>query len=123
MKTITLQNSNKTSNRRLFVLLVLLVLSSAGMFGQQVKSNIAPAVVTTTAEVAMTGDNTDAQMELVSWFMGSRQSQVSNTVNTSSTISTNNTGKKQFINCGMTTNRILSRTFLKKAINHDSTIA
>jgi hypothetical protein len=121
MKAIA-TNSN-TTNRRLLVLFVLLVLSSARMFGQDVKNEIVPAAFTITDTVAAAGDTTDSQMELVSWFMGSKQSQVSSSISTSNTISTNKTGKKQFINNGLTTNRILSRTFMKKAINHDSTIA
>jgi hypothetical protein len=122
MKAIA--TNNTTTNKRLFVLFVLLVLSSARMFGQEAKNVIvAPVAFTNTIEVAAAGDATDSQMELVSWFMGSKQSQVSNTGNTSGNISTNKTGKKQFINNGITTNRILSRVFLKKTINHDSTIA
>lgn len=125
MKTISIQANNKTANRRLFVLFVLLVLSSVGMFGQEVKNEIVPVAVINAnmIQVANAGTNTEAQLEFVSWFMGSKQSQISNSANKSNTISTNNTGKKQFINNGMTPNRILSRAFLKKAINHDSTIA
>ena len=109
-----------TSNKRLIVLLVLLLLSSVGMFGQEVKGEVVVSPVSTT--VADAGSD-EAQMELVSWLMASKQSQMSGTSNTSGTISTNGSGKKQFINNGMTANRILSRTFLKKAINHDRTIA
>ncbi|RZJ33075.1 MAG: hypothetical protein EOO51_14995 [Flavobacterium sp.] len=105
---------------RIFVMFVLLVLSSVRMFGQEVKAEKAVVIMTNT--IAAAGENTEAQMELVSWFMGVKQTQVSNT-NSASEISTNKTGKKQFINNGLTTNRILSRTFMKKAINHDSTIA
>jgi hypothetical protein len=123
MKTIALKNNQQTSDKRLFVLFVLLVLSSVGMFGQELKSNVAPMTFTATEQIAADGDSTSSQMELVSWFMGTKQSQVSNAGGVSNTISTNNTGKKQFINAGMTTNRILSRTFLKKAISRDNTIA
>jgi hypothetical protein len=123
MKTIALKNNQQTSDKRLFVLFVLLVLSSVGMFGQELKSNVAPMTFTATEQIAADGDSTSSQMELVSWFMGTKQSQVSNAGGASNTISTNSTGKKQFINAGMTTNRILSRTFLKKAISRDNTIA
>jgi len=122
MNTTTLK-SNITSNKRLIALFVLLLLSSVRMFGQEVKNEITVPAVTSTVNVANAGTNTESQMELVSWFMGSKQSQPSNNANVSNTTSTNNSGKKQFINCGMTPNRILSKTFLKKAISHDSTIA
>ena len=119
MKAIA--NNNTTSNKRVIALFVLLVLSSVKMFGQEVK---AEAAFTNTVEiVAAAGDATDAQMELVTWFMGSKQSQVSGSINTSSTISTNTSGKKQYINNGLSTNRILSRTFLKKANASQSAIA
>jgi hypothetical protein len=122
MKATAIQN-NKTANRRIFVLFVLLVLSGARMFGQEAKAEAVNVVLINTNEAVATGEHTDSQMELVSWFMGSKQSQMSHSGNTTNCISTNKTGKKQFINNGLTTNRILSRTFLKKAVNHDSTIA
>src|SRR6478672_11312779 len=118
MKAIA--TNNFTSNKRVIALFVLLVLSSVKMFGQEVKAETITFINT---EVAVAADNTESQMELVSWFMGTKQSQVSGSMNTSNTISTNKTGKKQFINNGLSTNRILSRTFLKKATNSQSTIA
>lgn len=60
----------------------------------------------------------ESQLDLVFWLMGSRQ-----TINTMSgqddTFLSHN---KQMINSGMVPNRILSRTFLNKAINYDRTI-
>jgi len=122
MKTVSNQANNLTSNKRVIVLFVLLLLSSVGMFGQETKNEIVAPVIVKTVSVTV-ASSTTSQMELVSWFMGSKQLQMSNGTSTMGTTSTNNSGKKQFINLGMTPNRILSRTFLKKAINHDSTIA
>ena len=122
MKTVSIQAKNMTSNKRIIALIVLLLLSSVRMFGQETKNEIVEPIVVKTVSVAATL-NTTSQMELVSWFMGSKQLQMSNGTSTIGTTSTNNSGKKQFINLGMTPNRILSRTFLKKAINHESTIA
>ncbi|RYD54461.1 MAG: hypothetical protein EOP56_19165 [Sphingobacteriales bacterium] len=90
------------------------------MFGQQTKTAFEVPVVNG-AQVAVNGADDDSNIELVTWFMASKQTQFTGAV--TSEISTNNTGKKQFINCGMTPNRILSRAFLKKVINYDSTIA
>lgn len=118
MKTIA--TNNITSNIRVIALFVLLVLSSVKMFGQEVK---AETVFSNTVNTVAAVEATDSQMELVSWFMGSKQSQVSESINITNTISTNKTGKKQFINNGLSTNRILSRAFLKKAINRDSSVA
>jgi phosphoserine aminotransferase len=118
MKAIA--TNNITSNKRLIALFVLLVLSSVKMFGQEVK---AETTVFISTEVVAAIENPESQMELVSWFMGTKQSQVSDSINTTSTTSTNKTGKKQFINNGLSTNRILSRTFLKKATASQIAIA
>jgi len=121
MRTTILQANNSTSNKRLIALFVLLLLSCVGMFGQELNNNVASPAIS--SQVVSSASNTDSQMELISWFMGSKQIQISNAINTTNTISTNNSGKKQFINCGMTPNRILSRAFMKKAVNYDKTIA
>lgn len=121
MNTTALKN-NIASNKRIIALFVLLLLSSVKMFGQVKNEIVAPAIIMT-ENVMVANENTNSQMEFVSWFMGSKQVQMNDGTKSSNTISTNGSGKKQFINNGMTPNKILSRTFLKKAINHDSTIA
>ena len=119
MTTANFQNQI-ISNKRLIVLSVLFLLCGAGMFGQEVKAEMLVPAVSGTNMVA-NGSDDDQNIELVSWFMATKQSQVTGSAH--SETSTNNTGKKQFINCGMTPNRILSRAFLKKAINYESTVA
>jgi hypothetical protein len=121
MKTNVSKTNKKTSNKGLFAMFVFMLLSSAGAFAQTSKGEAAPVVIENTS-VATAGDTTDAQIEFVSWFMGSKQTQMNDEVKTN-TISTNSNSKKQFIDKGLTPNRILSRTLMKKAINHDSTIA
>ena len=51
------------------------------------------------------------------WIMGTQTQVKSNTITNS--ISTNGSEKKKFINLGMTPNRILSKTLLKKAASRD----
>jgi len=121
--TTTFLKNTRTANKTLIAFIALLLFSTLGMLGQNVKNEITMPENVAVVEVASANLNTEAQMELVSWFMGSKASNVSNTNNSSNATSTNNSGKKQLINCGATPNRILSRAFLKKAINHDSTIA
>ncbi len=123
MTTTSLQNNTRKANKTFIAIIALVLFSSIGMFGQHVNNEIAMPENAVEMQVASANLNTESQMELVSWFMGSKASKVSNTSNTSNATSTNNSGKKQLINCGATPNRILSRAFLKKAINHDSTIA
>jgi len=121
--TTTFLKNTRTANKTLIAFIALLLFSTLGMLGQNVKNEIAMPEEAIVISVASANLNTASQMELVSWFMGSKPSNLSNTNNVSNATSTNNSGKKQLINCGATPNRILSRAFLKKAINHDSTIA
>ncbi|HEX9979607.1 MAG TPA: hypothetical protein VGB50_03465 [Flavobacterium sp.] len=110
--------NEQTSNRRLFALIVLVVLSSMGMFGQEVRNEISvPVTVTVLADA---GSDVSSEMALVSWFMAEKQTAG---IKAAGTTSTNNISKKQFINCGMVPNRILSKAFLKKAVSRDNTIA
>ena len=114
MRTKT-NRTNIIFKKRFFTLFVMLLLSGFGMFGQEVKSESAPVVITNNVDTA---SESNSQLEMVMWFMSSK-GQFSNDSTTANTISTNGSGKKKFINCGATPNRILSRTFLKKAISRD----
>lgn len=103
-------NTTLTANR-IIIMLVLVLLSNVKMFGQQAE-NIKPVSVAQTLIA-----ETDSQMELVSWLMGTKQSHTTNAAE--AVIATKSTAKKQFINSGMQTNRLLNKTFLKKAVNKD----
>lgn len=114
----------QTSKATLVVLFVLL-LSSVGMFGQ----NTSAPVVTVSSEITVASDDTttvasaateasNSSMNMVSWFMGSKQTPkaaISNEGQVSS--------KKQLINAGVAPNRLLIKAFGKKAANYQSTIA
>jgi len=113
MKTKTTRNA--TINKRFIALFVMLLLSGFGMFGQEVNGASAPEV-TNNAETVNSDSN--SSLEMAMWFMSSK-GQFSSDASTSNTISTNGSGKKNFINAGVTPNRILSRAFLKKAISRD----
>ena len=123
MTTTFLQINTRSANKNLIAFIAVVLFSTLGMYGQNVKNEIVAPANGTEVSIAAANLNTESQMELVSWFMGSKASQMSSSNNVSNATSTNNSGKKQLINCGATPNRILSRAFLKKAINHDSTIA
>ena len=62
----------------------------------------------------------DSQIDFVSWFMGSRQSQMneSESVNKSNSTAT----KKQILSSGVTPNKVLYRTFMKRVISQDNGI-
>ena len=119
----TIQNS--FSRTGLVVLFVLFLLSSVGMVGQ----NVQPAASTVTFEVSLASSDetvattqaattTNTTMNFVSWFMGTKQTPSNNQSGEFSTST-----KKQMIQSGIAPNRLLIKTFLKKATNYNSTIA
>lgn len=115
-------NQKATSKVSVVVLFVLL-LSSVGMFGQNVET-AKPATVE--IQVTVAGDDTtvattteaNSNLNMVSWFMGSKQTPKATISNDGSASS-----KKQMINAGIAPNRLLIKAFLKKASNYQSTIA
>ena len=128
MKTTTQNTTSKnTTSRKGFVIVfVLFLTSSVGMFGQNVQPT---ATSTSTFEVSIASSDetvastqatttTNTTMNIVSWFMGTKQTPNNNQSNDFSTST-----KKQMINSGIAPNRLLIKTFLKKATNYNSTIA
>ena len=126
MKTNTQNKTTQNSFSRIgFVVLVLFLLSSVGMVGQNVQPTVATSTTTFTVAssdevvaTAQTTTTTNTTMNFVSWFMGTKQTPSSNQ---SSEFSTNS--KKQMIQSGIAPNRLLIKAFLKKATNYNSTIA
>ena len=122
---VTTANNTTTqgniTNVRLFVLFVLLMLSTTGAFAQ---TNTTSGVATTSTEVSVSKDATvittdnavaSTSMEFAVWFMGSKK-----TTNDSS----NGTfSKKQLINSGINTNSVLIRSFLKKVSTQENGVA
>ena len=108
-KMITTKRHSRVSALRLLAFVAFFGLCHTGASAQQ--RPIAVKVIKSEKIAA-----TDSQMELLFWVMGSRHGRPS--MDAVQTISQ----KKQLINSGMAPNRILSRTFLNKAINYDTTI-
>ena len=114
----TAPNYNLTSflasNKRLFIVIGLLLLSSAGVFGQTAQKEIliTDEVVASASNQTIAFDN---EMDFMNWFMGSKQNQN----HLDATNATNVSTKKQFINSGITPNRVLYKTLLKKVISMD----
>lgn len=117
----TANNTTTSTNFKLFVLFVLLVLSSTGAFAQA--NNAGVVAATTSTEVSISKDativisteNNVASMDFAVWFTG---------VKKTSTNSSNGTfSKKQLINAGITTNSVLVRSFLKKMNSQENGVA
>jgi hypothetical protein len=111
MKTIG--NINTIASKALFVF-ILVLLPNVKSFAQTTPQQV--------HTVAVSGDSeSDSQFELVSWLMATKQVQMGEMTGTST--STNETGKKQFINNGLSTSPILKRTLLKKAMSREISVA
>lgn len=118
--------ASEFSNARLIVLFVILLLSSLTMFGQnaqQVQTGLIKLETTVVASndtnltVTNNAAESNASMNMVSWFMGTKQTPKTE-LNANAQDS-----KKQMINSGIAPNRLLMKAFLKKASNYQSTIA
>jgi hypothetical protein len=129
MKAATQNTNTQNSFSRIGVVavFVLFLLSSVGMFGQNVQPtatsimtfevSMAAADETVTSDKATT-TTTNTTINFVSWFMGTKQTPATIQSNDFSTST-----KKQMINSGIAPNRLLIKTFLKKATNYNSIIA
>ena len=117
------QNTSNTSNKALIVLFVMFLLSSVSMFGQNTTTAVADPA-TTTVEVLKVSVNQvalDSDVEFMSWFMSSKQTQ--SVGGSEGTSSTNVSRKKQIISSGVVPNKVLYRTLVKKVISQESAIA
>lgn len=121
--TQTTANQKNTSKVSLFVMLVMLF-SGIGMSaqnGESVKASTESIVITVAADgnaTIATAAEANSSLNMVSWFMGSKQTPKAN-ISNDGTVSS----KKQMINAGIAPNRLLIKAFLKKASNYQSTIA
>lgn len=118
------QNTSNTSNKALIVLFVMFLLSSASMFAQNTTTAVA-APATTTVEVLNVSVNQIAlgsDVEFMSWFMSSKQTQSVNG-GSEGTSATTMSRKKQIISSGVVPNKVLYRTLVKKVISQESAIA
>ena len=102
-------NSTTSNNIKMMIVLVMMLLSTVGFAQNKVEVPTAFATSTTTVEA-------NASMNMVSWFMGTRQTTNENTTKES-------TSKKQMMTSGIAPNRLLIKTFLKKASQYASNIA
>lgn len=115
----TVAQKNVT-NVRLFVLFVLLVLSSNGVFGQA-KAEVTTVAATTEVSVSkndsivIATETTIASMDFAVWFMGTNK-----TAGSKSNVSFS---KKALINSGINTNSVLIRSILKKVSSSESSVA
>jgi len=115
------------NKRRLLVLLLLFLLSSIGMFGQNKIQKQNEVVLDKNQTEIVNGTEVnaiaslDSQIDFVNWFMGSKQSQMMNESSASGNNSSTTT-KRQILSSGVVPNRVLYKTFVKKVINKDNAL-
>ena len=90
-------------------MLVMLLLSSVGFSQNTIE-------VPTTLATATTVTEANTSMNMVSWFMGTKQT-------TNENITKESNSKKQMMTSGIAPNRLLIKTFLKKASQYAYNIA
>jgi hypothetical protein len=102
--------ANTTSNTiKMMIVLVMMLLSTAGFAQNTIEVPATVAASTTTVE-------SNSSMNMVSWFMGTKQT-------TNENITKETSSKKQMMTSGIAPNRLLIKTFLKKASQYASNIA
>jgi hypothetical protein len=106
-------NTFRTSFCRLFVFSAFALLCCSGAFAQQRQLDQEIAAAYPLKTIAAT----ESQMSLLFWILGSRQGRPS-----ADEVQDTTSQKKQLIISGMAPNRILTRAFLNKAINYESTL-
>ena len=119
--TTTTSTQINIINVRLFILFVLVMLSSTGVFAQNTTTVL---TTTTSTQVSVSKDativiaienNVASTMDFAIWFMGSKK--------TTNETSNGTFSKKQLINSGINTNSVLIRSFLKKVNTQENGVA
>lgn len=125
MNTNTTSTSFISENRKfLVVLFIVFLLSSVGMFGQT-KTEVTPVCEPTTTTTIICIETVkavafDSDVDFMNWFMGSKQVQ---TIQKADETATTVSRKKQIISSGVTPNKVLYRTFMKRVISQETAIA
>jgi hypothetical protein len=117
MNTAT-QNISTENKRRLVILFVLFLLTSIGMFGQT-KLATSSIIIDEVSKVPVQQVALDSDVDFMNWFMGSKQTQTVKDA-TEENENTVIARKKQILSSGVTPNKVLYRTFVKKVISIES---
>ena len=103
----TAANHTISNQIKMMIILVMLVISSVG-FAQN--------TIEVPAAAATTSVESNSSINMVSWFMGTKQTTNENTTKESNS-------RKYMMTNGIAPNRLLIKTFLKKASQYASNIA
>ena len=115
--TSTFTNENK---KGFLLVVVLFLMTSFSSFAQSSTLDVVSTKEVVSVEIKTALVLDDSQLDFMNWFMGSKQSQSTNdftTVNDNSS-----SRRKQIISSGVTPNRVLYRTLLKKVVSQENAI-
>jgi hypothetical protein len=104
----TTTNTTTSNGIKMIIVLVMMFVSSIGFAQNTIE---VPATVATTT----TATESNSSINMVSWFMGTKQT-------TNENMTKETSSKKQMITSGIAPNRLLISTFLKKASQYASNI-
>ena len=104
----TTTNTTSSNSFKMMIVLVMMLVSSVGFAQNTIEVPVSVATTTTV--------ESNASMNMVSWFMGTKQT-------TNENITKENTSKKQMMTSGIAPNRLLIKAFLKKASQYATNIA
>lgn len=116
-----------TENRnRILFFFLLFLLSSVGMFGQEATTVSAEIIkdkeiVFTSNEAHASSTTVDFQIDFVGWFMGSKQPQ-NNEATATIKADAKKVTKKCFLSLGISPNKVLYRTFMKKVASQNNAL-
>ena len=102
-------NNTTSINIKMMIVLVMMLFSTAGFSQNTIEVPVNVAATTTAVE-------SNSSMNMVSWFMGTKQT-------TNENITKESNSKKQMMTSGIAPNRLLIKSFLKKASQYASNIA
>ena len=102
-----------TNSIKVVVVLMMFLVCSIG-FAQEQKATTSQELTTTSSASSSVSES----LNFMSWFMGTKQS-----IQTGAGKEVNGNNKKQLINSGIAPNRLLLKTFMKKATVYNNALA
>jgi hypothetical protein len=113
MRNPKTSNSTFSTSLKWMVVLVFVLVCSVG-FAQEQQTTSSLDIATTSPATSSVSES----LNFMSWFMGTKQN-----IQTGAAKEVNGSNKKQLINSGIAPNRLLLKTFSKKAATYNSAIA
>lgn len=117
MNNFVTYNTDRKTTKTLFLFMMFVLFSFSGFAQSPSTSNVEFNGKVESTDVKVETSRATSNMEFALWFMGTKQ-------DPNATLSTEGTNtKKLIITSGMAPNRLLIKAFLKKVVNHESSLS